>query len=123
MFQQAAAMDWPLMRCLRLENMVTVVDASAFLSEYHSADKMAERPDLLGPDAALVAEVSPLLSGGVGAAAVAEMGVVQLLVEQVETADVLVLNKADVASEADMVECVTPSPVGPGGGARWRWIG
>lgn len=129
MFQQASAMDWPLMRCLRLENMVTVVDASAFLSEYQSADKIAERPDLLGPDEAAVAADDSILAGGMGEAggAVAQMGVVQLLVEQVETADVIVLNKADVASEAELIQCVAslrrPRGWRTGGGQRARCWG
>ena len=94
-------MDWPLMRCLRLENMVTVVDASGFLTEYQSSEAIADRPDLLGPDAT---PQEPLSAIGIAEPAVANMGVVQLLVEQVETADVIVMNKVDVASEPELVE-------------------
>lgn len=97
MFQEAAAMDWPLMRCLQLKNMVTVVDASGFLREYESSERIADRPDLLGPEA----EDSSIALAPGGAE---EMGVVQLLVEQVETADVILLNKADLCTESDLAK-------------------
>jgi G3E family GTPase len=46
MFQEAAAAQWPLMRAIRLESMVTVVDAASFLELYSSTDSIAERSDL-----------------------------------------------------------------------------
>ncbi|TCP13686.1 G3E family GTPase [Crenobacter luteus] len=59
----------------RLDTMVTVVDAAAFLADYASSDSLAERGDTAGDgdDRALV----------------------ELLIEQVEFADVIVINKAD----------------------------
>ncbi|MBU8545205.1 MULTISPECIES: zinc metallochaperone GTPase ZigA [Roseomonadaceae] len=66
----------------RLDTMVTVVDAQAWLRDYASADSLAKRGQATGE------EDTRLL--------------VDLLVEQVEFADVLVLNKADLVSEEDL---------------------
>jgi len=90
MFQEAAALNWPIMRCIKLENMVTVVDAASFMREYGSSDLLSSRPDLGAAEAdAEVVEAR-------------KTGVVQLLVEQVETADVVVINKADTADAAEL---------------------
>jgi G3E family GTPase len=62
----------------RLDTMVTVVDASGFLTELERGDRLAER-DL-------------------AAAEGDERGISDLLVDQVEFADVLVLNKTDLAT-------------------------
>jgi G3E family GTPase len=102
MFQEAEAAGWPLMRCLRLESMVTVVDASSFLELYSSADDVTERADL----GAAAPEPLPSWATPLGENAVLEQApapsVVQLLVEQVETADVIVINKIDSVDEADV---------------------
>ncbi len=84
MFQEAAANSWPLMSYVSLQNMVTVVDSPSFLEEYQSTQRLGERPDLVGGDE-FTPQVEPL-------------GVSELLVEMAETADVLLLNKADLAS-------------------------
>ncbi|HVR54218.1 MAG TPA: zinc metallochaperone GTPase ZigA [Pseudorhodoferax sp.] len=65
----------------RLDTMVTVVDAYNFLKDYGSRDSLQSRGESLGEDDART--------------------VVDLLVEQVEFCDVLVLNKADLVSEAE----------------------
>ena len=66
-------------RCLgdvaRLDTMVTVVDAGAFLDGLGSVEAIADRGEALGPDD--------------------ERSVVDLLVDQVEFADVILLNKLD----------------------------
>jgi G3E family GTPase len=59
----------------RLDTMVTVVDASAFFDEYERADSLADRGQALGEDD--------------------HRTVTDLLVQQVEFADVIVLNKID----------------------------
>ncbi len=59
----------------RLDTMVTVVDAAAFLADYASADSLRARGQATGDDDTRL--------------------LVDLLVEQVEFADVIVVNKAD----------------------------
>ena len=66
----------------RLDTMVTVVDARAWLEDYSSADTLAKRGETTGE------EDTRLL--------------VDLLIEQVEFADVIVLNKADLLPEAEL---------------------
>jgi len=70
---------------VELDTLVTVVDSKKFLSDYKSMDKatVGQRQDLV------MAE---------GAEEVDRRHVVQLLVDQVEMADVLVMNKADLVS-------------------------
>lgn len=66
----------------RLDTMVTVVDAKAWLDDYASADTLAGRGEAAnGED---------------------DRHLVNLLVEQVEFADVIVLNKADLVEETDL---------------------
>ncbi|MGX1098110.1 zinc metallochaperone GTPase ZigA [Amorphus sp. MBR-141] len=62
----------------RLDTMVTVVDAVNLLRDYASTDFLQDRGESLGPD-----DDRPL---------------VNLLVDQIEFADVVVLNKIDAAS-------------------------
>ena len=73
-------------RCLndlaRLDTMVTVVDAYNFLRDYASADSLADRRQARAEDD--------------------ERCVVDLLIEQVEFADVIILNKADLVGEAQL---------------------
>ncbi|MDW8322891.1 MAG: zinc metallochaperone GTPase ZigA [Burkholderiales bacterium] len=66
----------------RLDTLVTVVDARAFLDDYASDDLLADRGQSLGAgDTRTVA---------------------QLLVEQIEFCDVIVINKADLVSPAEL---------------------
>ena len=66
----------------RLDSMVTVVDAQAFLRDYASNDSLARR--------------------GLAAAEGDQRMLVDLLVEQIEFADTIVLNKADLVSSEDL---------------------
>nr|MCU0732949.1 GTP-binding protein [Hyphomonas sp.] len=66
----------------RIDTMVTVVDAANLLKDYSSADFLADRGESLGDG-----DQRPL---------------VQLLVEQMEFSDVIVLNKTDAVSAADL---------------------
>ncbi len=72
----------------RLDTMVTVVDAFNFLRDFSSLDELRDR------DLAISAED--------------ERSVVDLLVDQIEFADVLVLNKIDLINpdEADRIEAL-----------------
>ena len=66
----------------RLDSMVTVVDAKAWLEDYGSADTLEKRGETAGSDDTRL--------------------LVDLLVEQVEFADLIVLNKADLVEEAEL---------------------
>ncbi|MCC7253226.1 GTP-binding protein, partial [Hyphomicrobium sp.] len=67
----------------RLDTMVTVVDAANLLKDYSSRDFLAGRGEVAGD-----ADERPLVG---------------LLVEQIEFADVVVLNKIDVATAEEIV--------------------
>jgi G3E family GTPase len=68
----------------RLDTMVTVVDAANFLQEYHDADSLHERGNALGEDD--------------------ERTVSDLLIAQIEFANVIVLNKVDLAGRERALE-------------------
>ena len=72
----------------RLDTMVTVVDTASFLRDHRAADSLDERGESLGEDD--------------------ERTVTDLLVDQVEFADVIVLNKMDLVekSQAEEVRAV-----------------
>ncbi|MCU0626377.1 MAG: GTP-binding protein [Gemmatimonadaceae bacterium] len=69
----------------RLDTMVTVVDAPRFLHDFQSRDDLRDRP-------ALGADIED------------ERTIADLLADQVEFADVLVLNKVDLVSAAERAE-------------------
>lgn len=66
----------------RLDTMVTVVDAAAFLRDYSSTDSLRNRGSVAGEEDTRM--------------------LVDLLVEQVEFADVIVINKADLVPPEDL---------------------
>jgi G3E family GTPase len=66
----------------KLDTMVTVVDAANFLREYGSSDDLRSRGIALGPED--------------------ERAIVDLLVDQVEFANVLIISKADLVNRQDM---------------------
>jgi G3E family GTPase len=68
--------------CAQLDTMVTVVDAAAFLRDYASHDSLADRGETAGEDDGRM--------------------LVDLLVEQVEFADVIVVNKTDLLPEPEL---------------------
>lgn len=65
----------------RLDAMVTVVDAANLLRDYSSHDFLRDRGEIAGPEDS--------------------RSLVDLLVEQIEFADIIVLNKVSTASEQD----------------------
>ncbi len=67
----------------RLDTMVTVVDALGFPAEYFAARQLTETGESLGEDD--------------------DRTVADLLIEQVEFADVILLSKTDLVDEADLV--------------------
>ena len=67
----------------RLDTMVTVVDAASFLRDYYAAEALQERGESLGEED--------------------HRTVTDLLIDQIEFADVIVLNKLDLVSSAHAV--------------------
>ncbi|MBR0670171.1 GTP-binding protein [Neoroseomonas soli] len=88
----AAGFDLPgpgglvLSQVARLDTMVTVVDGPSFLADYCSRDRLADR--------------------GLAASGEDARQLVELLADQVEFADVILLNKADLLSPAKLRQLV-----------------
>merc|ERR1719401_1191662 len=72
----------------RLDTLVTVVDSMNFLKDYQSSSSLEDRKEL-------------------GAEKGDERSIVNLLVDQVETANVLILNKIDLVSAEQLVSLKT----------------
>ncbi|MCP9336983.1 zinc metallochaperone GTPase ZigA [Stutzerimonas xanthomarina] len=68
----------------RLDTMVTVVDGVNFLRDFHEAESLASRGETLGDDD--------------------ERSITELLIEQVEFADVILISKIDLISSAEREE-------------------
>ncbi|MFG3453512.1 zinc metallochaperone GTPase ZigA [Stutzerimonas stutzeri] len=68
----------------RLDTMVTVVDGVNFLRDFHAAESLASRGETLGEDD--------------------ERSITELLIEQVEFADVILISKIDLISSAERNE-------------------
>ena len=68
----------------RLDTMVTVVDAANFLNDYNEAEALKERGESLGEDD--------------------QRTVTDLLIDQIEFADVIVLNKLDLVTEEQALQ-------------------
>jgi len=68
----------------RLDTLVTVVDGVNFLRDFHQAESLASRGETLGEDD--------------------ERSIADLLIEQVEFADVILISKLDLISQAERDE-------------------
>ncbi|KJH83290.1 zinc metallochaperone GTPase ZigA [Pseudomonas sp. KSR10] len=68
----------------RLDTMVTVVDGVNFLQDFHAAESLASRGETLGEED--------------------ERSITDLLIEQVEFADVILISKIDLISSAERAE-------------------
>jgi G3E family GTPase len=85
----------PLLDMVRLDTMVTVVDSSVFLDAYTSKDTLMKRPEL-GLNELIEGEggrEEGVFSLDIETRLTAQREVADLLVEQVEYADVVILNK------------------------------
>ena len=91
LFAESAAEGHPLMDRVELDTLVTVVDSGTFIKDYSSRAALAARPDL-GDGGNL-------------------RPVVDLLVEQIETADFVVLNKVDMldGDKLEQLEAIVAS--------------
>jgi G3E family GTPase len=76
-----------LSKIARLDTMVTVVDARNFLDDYASDDLLGDRGESLGEEDTRT--------------------VATLLIEQIEFCDVIVINKADLVSPAELARLVS----------------
>jgi len=90
-FNEARALGHPLVDKVYLDTMITVVDSASFMKDYSSKAPVAARPELGD-------------GGGM-------RPVVDLLVEQVECADFIVLNKVDMLEKnvVDSLEAIASS--------------
>jgi G3E family GTPase len=70
----------------RLDTMVTVVDGVNFLLDYHAADSLASRGETLGEED--------------------ERSITELLIEQIEFADVILISKIDLISQQEREELI-----------------
>ena len=88
-FFDAGWASHPALEYAELKNMVTVVDSANFLHSFESADAVIDRPDLVEEESQMGA---------------AERAIVDLLTEQVEVADYVLLNKADLLDKAKLTK-------------------
>ncbi len=111
-FQEAQLYGMPLMERVSLDTMVTVLDCSTYL-EHLKSSKTAnpeEAPELfyrdgIQPDDAEGDEIIPdglLQTLGVTGPTASDNGIAELIVSQTETADVVLLNKVDLAEEEEL---------------------
>ena len=70
----------------RLDTMVTVVDGLNFLQDYQAAESLASRGETLGEDD--------------------ERSITDLLIEQIEFADVILISKIDLISSVERLELI-----------------
>ncbi|MBJ2345959.1 MULTISPECIES: zinc metallochaperone GTPase ZigA [Pseudomonas] len=70
----------------RLDTMVTVVDGVNFLLDYHAAESLASRGETLGEED--------------------ERSITELLIEQIEFADVILISKIDLISQREREELI-----------------
>ena len=95
-FQDAQMAEMPLMDEIQLDTLVTVVDAAGFLAEYSETQPISRRPDLAATENDAASFIMAQFDGTL------RRSVVDLLLEQVETADVVLLNKADLVHDYDI---------------------
>jgi len=85
-FQEAEDSGLPIMRLAKLQTLITVVDSNTFVDHYESRQVMNDRTDL---------GLDEFDEGG------GERPIVDLLVEQIECADMIICNKMDCLPDAE----------------------
>ncbi|KAK3260067.1 hypothetical protein CYMTET_30960, partial [Cymbomonas tetramitiformis] len=113
-WRQATIAGLPLTKVSVLDTLVTVVDAQRFMAEYISEQRIEEREDLLSDTTLLKPDLKRMTPEEYGYAPEkpninwskqmdnGQQKVVHLLVEQVECADVLIVNKQDLVSPDEL---------------------
>ena len=97
-FQQAEEMKIGLTRQIKLDTLITLVDASAFFKLFGTTQEIIKNPELAyGPG-----EVPASAEGDSNAMRT----VTELLLEQVECADIVVINKCDLLKDPSHIELV-----------------
>ncbi len=105
LFQQAEAYDLKLLQSVKLDTMITVVDASVFLRLFGGEGVIADNSELAYNKNDLQMRANANLQDDDGPRKVTE-----LLLEQVECADIVLINKCDLLatpSDLDLVKKVT----------------
>ena len=85
-FQEAEDNGLPIMRLAKLQTLITVVDSNTFVDHYESRQVMNDREDL---------GLDEFDEGG------GDRPIVDLLVEQIECADMIICNKMDMITNAE----------------------
>jgi G3E family GTPase len=99
LFQEAEDYDSPMLYNIKLDTLITIVDAKMFFDTFGSTVNINSKVDLAyRPDDV---DGRKSLSGGSG-----ERLVTELLLEQVECADVVLINKCDLLERAEDVQLV-----------------
>ena len=119
LFQQAEDYGFELLQKVRLDTLVTVVDATTFLQLFGTdADLATHRALAFSEGSRLDSSMNYDFTGGAGS----DRKVTDLLLEQVECADIVLVNKCDLLdkpSDVELVEkvqctsisTVTPTPL------------
>lgn len=108
-FQEALREGHPIFQETELSTMITVVDSPHFFDLYSARNDIADREELIGGEDRAVERYDDMKSIEV------ERKVVDLLVEQVECADKIVLNKTDRVDDkqrkllGDILHALNPS--------------
>lgn len=100
-FQQAEDYDMDLIKKIKLDTLITLVDASAFFHLFGSDEDLATNRDL-----AYRPEEKSLENDGN-----AQRKVTELLLEQVECADIILINKCDLLKDSSEIDLVIDNSV------------
>lgn len=99
LFQEAEDYDSPILYKVRLDTLLTVVDADLFYNSFGSKDNLNSKADLAFKREDFLGRKT--LDDGAGSRLITE-----LLLEQVECADVVLINKCDLLKKPDDVKLV-----------------
>jgi G3E family GTPase len=96
-FQQATDMNVELTKQMKLDTLITLVDASAFFNLFGTSSEIAKNPELAYKKEDLKKVALDHNS---------QRSVTELLLEQVECADIVLINKCDLIQDPQHIELV-----------------